>query len=70
MDEHEDPRFVVGYVNDGPWVAMKGGEGINRLELELAEIEPEEGRDYVLQLTSLDEDDNVLWETDLLDHNA
>ena len=65
LDEQENPRLVVGYVDDGPWVAMKDREGINRLEVELAEIETEEGHDYVPRLRVRDENEDIRFETGL-----
>ena len=65
LDEQENPRLVVGYVDDGPWVAMKDREGINRLEVELAEIETEAGHDYVPRLRVRDENEDIRFETGL-----
>ncbi len=65
LDEQENPRLVVGYFDDGPWVAMKDREGINRLEVELAEIETEAGHDYVPRLRVRDENEDIRFETGL-----
>ena len=65
LDLDETPRLEIGYSDDSPWVTMQDRDGNDRLEVELAEVETEDGYDYVPQVRLLDEDENVLQELEL-----
>ena len=67
LDEKENPRLEIGYSGDSPWVVMKDKDGIDRLEVELAEVETDDGHDYIPQLRVLDEDENIRFEMGLPD---
>ena len=53
------------FSSDSPWVIMKGKDGVDRFEVELAEVEVEGGHDYIPQLRVRDEDENIRFEMDL-----
>ena len=67
LDEKEQPRLEIGYSGDSPWVVMKDKDGIDRLEVELAEVEIDGGYDYIPQLRVLDGDENIRFEKGLPD---
>ena len=67
LDDQERPRLEIGYSGDSPWVVMKDKDGIDRLEVELAEVEVDGGHDYIPQLRVLDKDEYILFETGLPD---
>ena len=67
LNDKEHPRLEIGYSGDSPWVTMKDKDGIDRLEVELAEVEIDGGHDYIPQLRVLDEDENIRFETGLPD---
>ena len=59
LDHNETPRLEIGYSGDSPSVTMQDRDGIDRLEVELAEVETAEGYDYIPQVRVLDEDENI-----------
>ncbi len=63
LDSEERPRLEVGLSDDSPWVVMKDKDGIDRLEVELAEVEVDGGHDYVPKVRVRDEDENIRFET-------
>ena len=63
LDSEEKPRLEVGLSDDSPWVVMKDKDGIDRLEVELVEVETDGGHDYVPQVRVRDEDENIRFET-------
>lgn len=65
LDDSETPRVEIGYSDDSPRVVMKDKDGIDRLEVELAEVETDGGYDYFPKLRVLDEDGNIRFETEL-----
>ncbi len=50
LDDEENPRLEIGYSGDSPWIVMKDKDGVDRLEVELAEVEVYGGYDYIPQL--------------------
>ena len=67
LDDKENPRLGIGYSGDSPWLVMKDKDGIDRLEVELAEVEVDGGYDYIPQLRVRDEDENTRFEMGLPD---
>ena len=65
LDENENPRLEIGYSGDSPRVIMKDKDGIDRLEVELAEVEIDGGHDYIPQIRVRDEDENIRFEKGL-----
>ena len=65
LDDKETPRLEVGYIGDSPWLVMQDKDGVDRLEVELAEVEVDGGRDYIPQLRVRDQDENILFEMSL-----
>ena len=65
LDDQETPRLEIGYTDDSPRVVMKDKDGIDRLELELAEVEIDGGYDYIPRLLVLDKDENIRFEMGL-----
>ena len=67
LDDNENPRLEIGYSGDSPWVVMKDKDGIDRLEVELAEVEIDGVHDYIPQLRVRGEDENIRFEMGLPD---
>ena len=63
LDSEEKPRLEIGLSEDNPWVVMKDKDGIDRLEVELVEVEIDGRHDYVPQVLVRDEDENIRFET-------
>ena len=65
LDDEENPRLEIGYSGDSPWIVMKDKDGVDRLEVELAEVEVDGGYDYIPQLRVRDEEENTRFEMGL-----
>lgn len=63
LDDQERPRLEIGYIDESPWVTMKDKDGIDRLQVELVEVEIDGSHDYTPRLRVLDQDENILFET-------
>ena len=63
LDDQERLRLEIGHIDESPWVTMKGKDGIDRLQVELVEVEIDGNQDYIPQLRVLDQDENIRFET-------
>ena len=59
LDHNETPRLEIGYSDDSPWVTMQDRDGNDRIEVELTEIETDDGIDYIPNVRLMDEDEDV-----------
>ena len=67
LDDKENPRLEIGYSDDSPRVVMQDKDSIDRLEVELAEVEGDGSPDYIPQLRVRDQDENIVFEMGLPD---